>query len=132
MNDIHVLYGQFICHDIQHTGENPNDIFKIPIPAGDPYFDPYSVRYLLSPLLPFSLPIIFIITITTIIYISGMWVVGGCGVYMTYSMCMIKRTYIIYSSYSPPHHNHNDDGNDNDDGDNNDGGDDDNRRGISI
>ena len=35
-------WGQFIDHDITLTLDNPEEPFNIPVPTGDPYFDPRS------------------------------------------------------------------------------------------
>lgn len=36
------LWGQFVDHDLDLTPDNPNEPFNIPVPTGDPQFDPDS------------------------------------------------------------------------------------------
>ncbi|MCA9776900.1 MAG: peroxidase [Candidatus Eremiobacteraeota bacterium] len=45
------MWGQFLDHDITLTHENGTNDFPVPIPTGDPYFDPYSTG---TQTLPFS------------------------------------------------------------------------------
>jgi hypothetical protein len=44
VSDLHVHFGQFLSHDVGHTvaeaNSLPSSFFPIPVPAGDPVFDP--------------------------------------------------------------------------------------------
>ncbi|MBX3374760.1 MAG: hypothetical protein KF817_13085 [Phycisphaeraceae bacterium] len=40
LSDLHTLWGQFIDHDIDHTTDPGPAVVHIPVPAGDPWFDP--------------------------------------------------------------------------------------------
>jgi hypothetical protein len=42
MSDFAYIFGQFINHDISFTDSNPAEPFNIPVPCGDPYFDPFN------------------------------------------------------------------------------------------
>lgn len=42
ISDYAFVWGQFIDHDITLVGDNHAESFPIPVPMGDPYFDPFS------------------------------------------------------------------------------------------
>jgi len=49
LNDLHIAFGQFVSHDVQGVSsfktlgehEVPGEAVQIPIPIGDPFFDPH-------------------------------------------------------------------------------------------
>ena len=45
LNDLHVFFAQFICHDFQNEIPNRDEPSFIPVPTGDPWFDPFSVKF---------------------------------------------------------------------------------------
>lgn len=42
ISDFAFVWGQFIDHDITLVGDNAEDAYPIPVPGGDPYFDPFN------------------------------------------------------------------------------------------
>lgn len=50
LSDYAFVWGQFIDHDITLVADNHEEIINIPIPKGDPYFDPFSTGDAVIPL----------------------------------------------------------------------------------